>query len=312
MNTSQAIKKYLRWLESKDPSPHTLRAYASDLKHWFASLPADLEVSELAPEHLSRFVEAQREHKLTTRTISRRLAALRGFSRWLIQKGLTDRTPWDFSEVTPRRQHSLPRVAHTSDLRLLHGHLQQEFRRQRSLRDTVARRPHDATTLLAVSLMLATGTRVGETTQIDCSNIDLASGSIRVRGKGNRERIVYFADGWLAQLLEEYMTLRTQLGIQHPYLLFNRRHDPISPASIRLRMKTACDAASVSRAVTPHALRHAAATHLLEAGVDIRFVQRLLGHASLSTTEIYTHVADVALKRAVVGANVLEREFPMR
>jgi site-specific recombinase XerD len=157
--------------------------------------------------------------------------------------------------------------------------------------------------------MLATGTRVGETTSIECSNIDLGGASLRVLGKGSRDRTVYITDAWLQGLLSAYLEVRQELKIGHQYLLFGRNGAPVTPASVRLRLKEASRAAGLRSPVTPHMLRHAAATHLLEAGVDIRFVQRLLGHASITTTEIYTHVSDVALRRAITTANVLQRDF---
>src|SRR5439155_15530118 len=97
------------------------------------------------------------------------------------------------------------------------------------------------------------------------------------------------------------------LGVEHPWLLFNLRHEPMTAAAMRARLIKAADAAGLRARVTPHMLRHTAATQLIEAGVDIRYIQRLLGHASLSTTEIYTHVSDCALRRVVSDADVLGR-----
>jgi site-specific recombinase XerD len=161
--------------------------------------------------------------------------------------------------------------------------------------------------LLAVALMVATGVRVHEVVGIECDDIDIPGRTVRLVGKGRRERQVFLTNDWITGLTDGYLRARSVLGIRHAQLLFNTRHDPLTPAAMRSRLLKAATAAGLSRRVTPHMLRHTAATQLIEAGVDIRYIQRLLGHASLSTTEIYTHVSDVALGRVVTDADVLGR-----
>jgi integrase/recombinase XerD len=168
-------------------------------------------------------------------------------------------------------------------------------------------RPHESTTLLAAALMVATGMRVTEVVGLKCQDIDLAGRSLRIVGKGRRERQVFLTNDWIANLTARYLTARDAHELRHSHLLFNRHLDPLSEPAMRSRLIKAAQEAGVSVRVTPHMLRHTAATQLIEAGVDIRFIQRLLGHASLSTTEIYTHVSDRALKQVVSDADVLGR-----
>ncbi len=169
-----------------------------------------------------------------------------------------------------------------------------------------ATRPSELTTLLSTSLMVATGVRVSELTSIRLTDIDVPAGQIRILGKGRRERTVYLPGVWLAALCGLYLQTREQIGVDHDRLLFNHVKDPLTPSAVRLRLAKACECAKLSRKVTPHMLRHSAATQLLESGLDIRYVQRLLGHASITTTEIYTHVTDRALRQMIADANVLE------
>jgi len=157
--------------------------------------------------------------------------------------------------------------------------------------------------------MLATGLRVSEVAGIRCVDLDLADSSVRVRGKGSRERTVFLPDPWTKHFVGAYVNTRANLRVAHQWLLFSSTGTPMSSAAIRTRLTKAGDDARLLRRITPHMLRHSAATHLIESGVDIRYVQRLLGHASLSTTEIYTHVSDVALRRKVAQANVLAKCF---
>jgi len=310
MLTSAAITQYLGWLESvKDPSPHTLRAYTSDLKQWQNTLVTSHETDALTSDKFIDFVQTQREAGQSSRTIIRRLSAIRGFHRWMVNNHLTERNTWPEDQIRPISSHPLPRLALTDDLRHLHTHLRKRLSRTDAMLANITADPATAATLVAVSIMLVTGTRVSETATIRCTSIDLEASSIRVFGKGRKDRTVYLASNWLTILVRNYLEYRRSVAPDHPFLLLNRAGNPLTAEAIRLRVKNAATCAGTSRSVTPHMLRHAAATHLLEAGVDIRFVQQLLGHASITTTQIYTHVTNAALRRAVTDADVLDTVF---
>ena len=313
MQIHDAASRYIHWLaNARNLSRHSVRAYKGDISIWLLHKGADTDVSELDISSVLTFVEDQRTKGLAERTILRRVAALRGFYSWLSEVGLAEIDMQEMRTLRIRRQRALPRVARRDDLRRLYDHLHASVQGGGSLHAGVRSHPHDAAVLLAASLMLATGTRVGETTSIECSNIDLGGASIRVHGKGARDRTVPITDIWLQGFLAAYLEVRNELGVTHQYLLFGQSGDPINPAIVRLRLRKASKAAGLLGHITPHMLRHAAATHLLENGVDIRVVQRLLGHASITTTELYTHVTDVALRQAISTANVLQRDFHAR
>jgi integrase/recombinase XerD len=161
-----------------------------------------------------------------------------------------------------------------------------------------------STTRVAAFLLLATGIRVGELATVRIRDIDLDQHSMRILGKGNRERQVFLPNEGIAQMLTEYIGPAETHANRPDGLLLDARRRPASSASLRARIKGLGLKAGLTRPITPHMLRHTTATALLEAGVDIRFVQRLLGHQSIATTQIYTHVSDQALKAAIVRANV--------
>ncbi|PFG15502.1 integrase/recombinase XerD [Propionicimonas paludicola] len=310
MQTSSAVEQYLGWYRmTKDPSPHTARAYDSDLTLWLRQMDAAIDTTELTAGHFLRFLQGQRQAGLTSRTIMRRSSALHGFYSWMVDRQLAQPGLWASVDIRPGGGYTLPKVARSGDLETLHSYLRKQLRRTGSLHGDIREQPATATTLLAVSLMLVTGTRVSETATITCKSIDLTAGAVRVHGKGQRERVVYIVGPWLKRLIDEYLGYRDSAGVTHPYLLFNSSGNPITAETIRWRIKRAAEQAGIEQPVTPHMLRHAAATQLLEAGVDIRVVQRLLGHASITTTEIYTHVSDTALHRAVTNADVLTQRF---
>lgn len=309
MQIHEAREQYIRWLlATRDLSPHTIRAYDCDLHILERHLDPDIETAELDRESLVSFVEAQRASGLAPASLRRRAAALRGFCRWLDSRNLVKADPWSGVSLTLGRSRKLPRALPAHELEQLIRFLKRTAQAGGAPNPQLIRkRPHESTTLLAIVLMVATGVRVHEVVGIRCQDIDLPGRTIRLTGKGRRERQVFLTNDWIADLVEAYLEARTELGLQHPKLLFNLRLDPLTPPAIRSRLSKAATAAGLDSHLTPHMLRHTAATQLIEAGVDIRYIQRLLGHASLSTTEIYTHVSDHALKRVVSDADVLGR-----
>ncbi len=155
--------------------------------------------------------------------------------------------------------------------------------------------------------MFTTGVRVGELCSLRLSDIDLPSRILGVRGKGNRERRVFLVDADIVGLIKQYLVLRNLLGPVTDIFLVTSRGTPASPDHIRRHLHKLTAETSIMKRITPHMLRHSAATQLLENGVDIRFVQKLLGHSSIATTEIYTHVSDASLRSAICAANPRKR-----
>jgi integrase/recombinase XerC len=314
MRVCQARKQYVRWLRvTKDLSPHTLRAYDSDIAAFERHLGIRAFVKHIDRDRLVTFMEEQRMAGLSSTSIRRRASALRGFCKWLLSHRLLAVDPWVGASVAVGRSRKLPRRLPTHELdRLLCFLRRRADVDDKSDPDRVLERPHQSTTLLAVVLMVATGVRVSEVVSITCRDIDLAGRSVRIVGKGRRERQVFLTNDWIKDLTEAYLNTRSLLGVTHAHLLFNWHHDPLTEAAMRSRLVKAARDAGLAARVTPHMLRHTAATELIEAGVDIRYIQRLLGHASLTTTEIYTHVSDGALRRVVSGADVLGRSLQRR
>lgn len=162
--------------------------------------------------------------------------------------------------------------------------------------------------------MVSTGMRVGELCKIRLEDVAPDGASIRIHGKGSRDRVAYISGNDLRQDLRAAVTGRQRTSQNIGPLFLNRLGRPIKPQSIRGKLRRYAVDVGLARRVTPHMLRHTAATLLIETGVDIRFVQRLLGHSSIATTEIYTHVSDEALRttleRADVLATLAERRTP--
>jgi site-specific recombinase XerD len=309
MQVCHAREQYIRWLlVTRDLSPHTVRAYDSDIAALEGHLGIGADIGHLDRHRLVAFLEEQREAGLSPASVRRRTAGLRGFCKWLVASRLLDSDPLADIAIGAGRSRRLPRLLRTHELDLLLRSLRELAGvGDAACADQVLCRPHHCTTLLAVSLMVATGARVNEVVSIRCDDVDLLNRSVRIMGKGRRERQVFLTNAWIQGLTRAYLITRTALEVEHAQLLFNRTRRPLTAPAMRSRLVKAARTAGVGRRVTPHMLRHTAATQLVDAGVDIRYIQRLLGHASLTTTEIYTHVSDRALRRVVSEADVLGR-----
>jgi integrase/recombinase XerD len=153
--------------------------------------------------------------------------------------------------------------------------------------------------------MIATGIRVGELCKVRVEDVSPDGRSFRIHGKGARDRVAYISDVDLRSDLEKLVDWHRGNGSAGGNLFLNRRALPMKPQSIRSELRRHSTRVGAVRRITPHMLRHTAATLLIERGVDIRFVQRLLGHSSIATTEIYTHVSDEALRMTLERADVL-------
>ena len=313
MQAREAQELYVHWIRvTKGLSPHSVRAYRGDTLALVDRLGA-IDVAGLSAEVLLAFLEEQHASGLSASTVRRRIASVRSFCEWLYASQLVSNDLRPGICLAVKRPKTLPRAVPATELtRLLKFLCSAAGLRKQAPLASVLEQPNEATTLLAVALMYSTGLRVSEVVGVQCLDLDPTERSICVLGKGSRERRVFFPEGWITHLVGAYLRTREQRAISHTHLLFNQKGAPLTPPAMRARLATAARKAGLRRRVTPHMLRHSAATQLVESGVDIRYVQRLLGHASLSTTEIYTHVSDVALRREVAKANVLKRSFSLR
>lgn len=271
-------------------SPHTLSAYANDLGQFAALVTARRALTPTAVRGcLTRIAE---DGRLAPRTIKRRIASIRAFLR-ATNPPVAIKTfgLWKLSIRTPVQ---LPKSLAKQELRTLLDKL--DGARAGTDRDT---------TRLCLTLLAATGLRVSELCSLKVGDIRLETGEIIVTGKGSRERVVILTNPVVRRALTAHVHSLVHAEEPGTPLLRNTRGRALSPQCLRLRLHALTRRSRISRKVTPHMLRHTAATLLLEEGVDMRFVQRLLGHASIATTQIYTHVTDIALRSALERADVM-------
>jgi site-specific recombinase XerD len=289
----EQFANYCRY--TKSLSRHTARAYAQDLKDFSMFMGGTTPPDSIMPEDIESYVQDLiRRRMLAPATAKRRLGCLRVFFRWLQESNSIKSNPLEQLRLPIRQSRRLPRLVSREDLRDL-------------LQLTGASQDAVAATHVAILLMASTGIRVAELVSLRLEDIDLAEGRLRIYGKGSRERTVFVTNTTVLLRLTSHAKARLLVADQSGFLFVNNRGRPLSAASFRARLRSAAKAANIRRRITPHMLRHTAATLLLEQGVDIRIVQRLLGHQSISTTEIYTHVADATLKTALHRADMLKQ-----
>ena len=279
-----AASAFIRHCETiRKLSVHTIRAYELDLARFSHFLGKRAAVTTCDKTIIHDYVRHLFDvRSLKESSVKRHLATLRSLFHWLEEEGDGIEDPFRGARIRIRMPKRLPRVIARSDLRRLLLH---------DRGDTFA----DLTGYVATELLFATGMRVSELASLVDAAVDVDDGTITIIGKGNRQRRVFVPDD-IKSVLRDYRTARDRCATSAETFLVNSRGDAATPQMIRRLIRIHGERSAVRDRVTPHMFRHSVATYLLEEGVDIRYVQRLLGHRSISTTEIYTHVADSALK----------------
>ncbi|MBI1757382.1 MAG: tyrosine recombinase XerC [Fimbriimonas ginsengisoli] len=275
------IQEFLDSLAARRAA-HTVRSYGSDL----AQLARHLEgaADRLTPEGLRSYL---RRYGSTPQTRARKLSSVRSFVRYLRRGGLLDTDPAELLEA-PIRRRRLPKSlsqAQTGEL------LDQPDKGRTPLRDRAM-----------LELLYGAGLRAAELVGANLSDIDLKERSLRVRGKGSKERLALFGETCRAALLDYIEGERVAPRAGDP-VFTNPKGGRLSARSLQSAIKRWCLGSGLPPEVSPHTLRHSFATHLLDNGADLKSVQQLLGHESLETTQIYTHVSVERLREAVAKAH---------
>jgi integrase/recombinase XerC len=303
MTWDEAIARYVRHLVSdRGYSEHTVRAYQGDLDDLarFAELTGAEDPATANLELLRDWLWRGSGAGLAKSTLGRRAAAARGFTRWLVATGVSAADAGARLKA-PRPDQHLPRVLTRPQI---DGILDSLAVRAAS-GDAVAVRD-----LAIVELLYATAIRVSELAGLRVGDIDRSRLTLRVLGKGSKERVVPFGvpaaqalDAYLARSRQELLAGRPDGSPDHGRVFVGPRGRPVSTRAVYELVAGLLAEVPGSGPSGPHALRHTAATHLLDGGADLRAVQELLGHASLSTTQIYTHVSAERLKQTYATAH---------
>ncbi|MCG1012422.1 tyrosine recombinase XerC [Tepidanaerobacter sp. GT38] len=292
----QLIDSFINYLRAtKTKSENTTKAYAEDLSQFLEYLkekklsePVLINVNHL---HIRGFLAYLTDRKLSKRTIARKLSTLRSFYKYLTVEGLTKQNVAKAVHA-PKTSKRLPLFLYPQEIEALLSAPNNDIL---GIRDRAI-----------LELLYATGMRVGELVSLKTSDINFGANFIVVFGKGSKERIVFFGQK-AAESLEEYLKKsRPYLvkNIECDSLFLNKNGTALSDRSVRRIIEKYVKVAALNSHISPHTLRHTFATHMLSNGADLKTVQELLGHSSLSTTQIYTHVTKDRLKE------VYDKTFP--
>lgn len=275
----QEIATFIQYLKSeRNSSPHTVEAYSRDLQQFAAYLHKHVDsfctIEQITHLHIRRYLASM--HKdLTKSSTGRKLAAIRSMFRFLLRRGTIAKNPAELVS-TPKKEKKLPFHLNIDEITtLVEAPKAPEFlpSRDRAVLET----------------LYSCGIRVSELTGLNAGGIDLERGFVRVLGKGGKERIVPLGEKAI-HALEEYLEFRGGPGIDAP-LFINSRGGRLTRRSVARIVQHYMIHLETMKKASPHTLRHTFATHLLEGGADLRSIQEMLGHASLSTTQKYTHVS---------------------
>jgi len=280
------VREYLDHLRvERGLAPNTLLAYGRDLARLSAFARATRrEVLDLRQGDLSEFIGNLRTEGLAARSVARAVHGVRGFFRFAVREGRLERDPMENLKA-PRAFQALPRFLSPSQVEALLA-------------------APDTTTLLGLrdrailEVMYATGLRASELIGLESGNVDLQVGLVKVFGKGRKERLVPLgrvAGRWVERYLSEVRGRLVKGRL--PVLFVSQRGSKLSRMGLWGLVRRHAVAAGVERILTPHVLRHSFASHLLERGADLRSLQAMLGHADISTTQIYTHITRERLRQ---------------
>jgi len=274
------IERFLAYISAeKGLSAHTIESYKSDLEDFFRYTSFfKKSPKEIGERELFGYLMHLSSRGLSPSTIKRRFSAIRGFFRFLIEEGMVKSDPTEELD-TPKTWKKLPQVLDLAEVEALLN--SPDTSTYKGKRDKAM-----------LELLYATGIRVSELVNLKINDLNLQQGFIRFKGKGAKERIVPL--GLVAiKCLKDYLSFRQEGS---SYLFLSNRKTPMTRQRFWQIIKENAKKAGIKKPISPHTLRHSFATHLLERGADLRSVQELLGHANISTTQIYTHIARTHLE----------------
>jgi site-specific recombinase XerD len=317
--TPSALARFLRTLAARDASSHTQRSYATAIGvylDWLEARGVDWRTPSRAD--LRAYLAVLSTGRARS-SVAQRLAAIRSFHRWAARDGAAAGDPWG-AIATPRLPGRLPRVLEIDEigalLDVVIADLAEADRagspERAALRTALALRDR-----ALVETAYAAGLRISELAEADLGALDLRRGEVRVIGKGRKERIgllgrpaVTAVTDYLEDGRPELLARRTADTAPPTEIFLNHVGEPLGVRGLRYRLDRLRRRAGLPDGVSPHTLRHSFATHLLDGGADLRVVQELLGHESLATTQIYTHVSPTRLRAAYREAHPRARRDP--
>jgi integrase/recombinase XerC len=286
-----AIASFTEYLlKHKGYSVHTVSAYRTDLEQFGEFLGAISDGSgtflpgHVTKDHIRLFLSELMRHGMSKGSISRKVSSLRSFFGYLEKQGLIQRNPI-IAITAPKLEKRLPHYLHESEI-------------DQSIQSIEMKSAADFRNRAILELFYGTGMRLSELVNLDLQDLDMPGGTVRVQGKGGKQRILPIGQTAF-KALRAYLEIHGFLSLEigNKPLFINSRRERLSARGVQELVRRTLSKGSEKRRLSPHMLRHSFATHLLDHGADLQAVKELLGHASLSTTQVYTHLTRDRLKQ---------------
>ena len=297
-NLDNNIKEFLKYLSNEKRYPNTtIESYKRDLDNYYSYITLKkINYKEINKDEIRDYLKYLDDLKYSKTTISRILSTLRHFYSYLVIHKKIEKNNFKLIR-NPKKEKKLPNFLQGDELEKIFDTINLDT-------------PLGIRNRLIIELLYASGIRVSELTNLKLQDIDLNNKEIRIVGKGNKERIVYFgeyAQKYLKMYLEESRNILLN-NKKSSNLLINHSGEPLTTRGVEMIIENIVKEASIKHNISPHSLRHTFATDLLNNGADLKSVQELLGHSSLSTTQIYTHITNERLRSVYLQTFPRQRE----
>ena len=297
------IKSYLDYCSSqKRLDSKTIKAYRIDLTQ-FNNHMKETEPSAITPDTLEMYIRYLHQN-YQPKTVKRKIASLKALFRYFEYKEMIPLNPFNKIQIKFREQITLPKTIplYTVEQLLKTIYLQQNsaktlYQKREAIKDSAI-----------CEMLFATGMRISELCSLNVNDVNLLDGTILIHGKGSKERRIHLANTEVIEILKNYRNTYNAEAKNCSSFFVNQSGRPLSEQSVRRMINKYTRIAGIEQHITPHMFRHTFATSLLEADVDIRYIQEMLGHSSINITEIYTHVA-VAKQRDILMTKHPRKDF---
>lgn len=302
-NLQSLIEDYLKFCHSqKRLDEKTLKAYRIDLRQFYNHTSVT-DISEITSQILEDYI-ARLHQQYKPKTVKRKIASLKAFFHYLEYKDIIDRNPFNKIQIRFREPVILPKTIplHIIEVFLSaiynqRRHAKTDYQKKNALRDAAV-----------TELLFATGMRISELCALKNDDINLYDGTILIYGKGDKERRIQIGNESVINILQEYKDTFHKEPLDNNDFFINQSGSVLSDQSVRRMIVKYSSLAAIDMHITPHMFRHTFATSLLEADVDIRYIQEMLGHSSINITEIYTHVA-LAKQKSILSTKHPRNNF---
>lgn len=303
MDTRTCMKDYLKYCDTqKCLDPKTLKAYRIDLRQ-FCEQISENRITEISSESLELYI-ARLHAEYRPRTAKRKIASIKALFHYLEYREIIEHNPFNKMRIRFREPVILPKTIPLPTVELFlstiykqHKTANTPYQKQNTLRDAAV-----------AELLFATGMRISELCSLQVSDVNLSDGTLVIYGKGSRERRLHIGNDAVIHILTEYNESIRNIRQSSSYFFVNHTGRVLSDQSVRRMINKYTAMASIEQHITPHMFRHTFATSLLDANVDIRYIQEMLGHSSIHTTEIYTHVS-VAKQKNILATKHPRKDF---